>query len=470
MFVSGHWVDHTDQQEVRHPFDNVTVDVVPRATNEHVEAALVGGVSGAREMRKLTGYDRYHILRRAAQLLAERKEQFARTISMEEGKILAEGRLEVDRAVDTLELSAAEARCIHGQGLPLDGAPGGAGKLGFTLRVPCGLVVAITPFNFPLNLVCHKVGPALAAGNAVILKPATDTPLSALMLVQVLLDAGLPPLALSCLTGSGVQVGEALCRDARVRKISFTGSAEVGRRICEVAGLKRVTMELGSNSPVIVLADADPTVVAAAIAKAGFANAGQLCISAQRIIALPPVHDAIVDSLRDRVSQLRAGDPMAEDTDVGPLVRERDAVRVANWIQEAVAGGARLICGGHREGALLQPAVLSDVQPDMRISRDELFGPAVAVLRATDPQHAIDLANDTRYGLSAAVFTRDLDAALRFAREVDSGNIHINGGPAWRADLMPYGGLKESGMGKEGPHYAVLEMTEEKSVVIHGSE
>ena len=352
--------------------------------------------------------------------------------------------------------------------LPLDAAPGGVGKLGFTLRVPVGIVAAITPFNFPLNLVAHKVGPAIAGGNAVLIKPATDTPLSALKLVEVLIEAGLPEEAIACITGPGGSIGRAICEDDRIRKISFTGSAEVGKVICGAAGLKRVTMELGSNSPLIVLDDADLEKVATATVATGFANAGQVCISCQRVIATPGIHDNLLDELQPRVAAHTAGDQLAEGIKVGPLVRQVDAERVVEWIGEAANNGARLLCGGEREGAVVQPALLADVQPSMRMSSDELFGPAVGVTRAANIDEAIKLANDTPYGLSAGIFTENLDAALRFAREVESGNLHINWGPMWRADLMPYGGLKDSGLGKEGPKYAIEEMTETKMVVIHG--
>lgn len=468
MFYASDWHDGTARLEVTNPYDGSVVDTVPQADPAAVEAAVAGAVAGAATMRKLPGYDRFQILRRAADKLLERQQELGQLISREEGKTLAEGVFEVTRAAETLELSAEEAKRLGGEVLPLDGAPGGAGRLGFTLRVPCGVVLAITPFNFPLNLVCHKVGPALAAGNSVILKPASDTPLTALRLIEILLECGLPPAAIACLTGSGGSVGDQLCRDPRVRKISFTGSAEVGRRICAVAGLKRVTMELGSNSPLIVLPDANLDKVAAAVVATGYGNAGQVCISTQRVIALADIYHELLERLAPRVAAIRTGDPLDPQTQMGPMIRERDAVRVAQWIDEARAGGARVVCGGTRQGTQFAPTLVADVRADMRISCDELFGPAVGVTAAGSVEEAIALAGDSRYGLSAGIFTESLDAALRFVREVDSGNLHINWGPAWRADLIPYGGLKESGFGKEGPRYAIHEMTELKTVVIHG--
>jgi glyceraldehyde-3-phosphate dehydrogenase (NADP+) len=301
----------------------------------------------------------------------------------------------------------------------------------------------------------------------VILKPASNTPLSALRLTEIMLDCGVPPLALQCLTGAGGEVGTALCKDERVRKITFTGSVEVGKKIVAVAGLKRVTMELGSNSPLIVLDDADLNKATDAILATGYGNAGQVCISAQRIIALPKIYDELLARLQPKVEGLTCGDPLAATTRMGPMIRESDAVRVESWVHEAVAQGAKLLAGGSRRGTLHQPTLLADVQPEMKICRDELFGPAVGVLRAANVDDAIRLANDSRYGLSAGLFTQDLDAALKFARQAETGNIHINWGPAWRADLMPYGGLKESGLGKEGPKYAIQEMTETKTIVLH---
>jgi acyl-CoA reductase-like NAD-dependent aldehyde dehydrogenase len=389
MFVAGEWTAGSQQIPVYNPFDNSVIDTVPRAAPADVDRALAFAVCGAKVMARLPGYERYLKLKKAAELLAERAEDLARSITLEEGKILAEARLEVSRAVATLTDSAEEAKRLGSEVVPLDGAPGAGNRFGFTIRVPCGVVAAISPFNFPLNLVVHKVGPALAGGNSVVLKPATDTPLSALRLVEILLEAGVPAEGIQCLTGSGSEIGDLLCGDPRVRKITFTGSRDVGERICRTAGLKKVTMELGSNSPVIVLPDADLEKAAQAIAATGYANAGQVCISAQRIIPLRPVYADLIEALKPKVEAISTGNPL-------------DA-----------------------------------------------------------------LANDSRYGLSAAVFTRSLESAMRFAREAESGNIHINWGPQWRADLMPYGGLKESGFGKEGPKYAVQEMTELKMVVMH---
>jgi glyceraldehyde-3-phosphate dehydrogenase (NADP+) len=468
MYLAGEWTGGRGQTiDVVNPYDDSIVDTVPSATAADVDRALARLEGGARVMRALSPYDRGRILERAAQLMRERLEDLALTITREEGKILAESRIETSRAADVIALSAEEARRLTGEMIPLDGASNGAGRLGFTLRVPCGIVAAITPFNFPLNLVAHKVGPAIAGGNAVIVKPASDTPLSALKLTEIFLEAGLPAEAIACVTGPGEEIGRALSTDGRIRKISFTGSYAVGESICRMAGVKRVTMELGSNSPVIIMEDADLDAAAAAVAASGYSNAGQVCISAQRVLTHQRIAGDFLDALRPRVEALTTGDPLNPQVKMGPMVRERDAERVESWIREAVQGGARLVTGGERRGATVQPAILTDVDPRQRISCEELFGPAVALTRCDDIDAAIRLANDTEYGLSAAVFTRDLERAMRFAREVDSGNLHINWGSQWRADGMPYGGLKHSGLGKEGPRYAVREMTEEKMVVLH---
>src|SRR3989454_835656 len=399
--------------------------------------------------------------------MAARQEDLGRTISLEEGKILAEGRLEASRAVETILGPAEEAKRIHGATVPGDGAPGGAGRLAFTLRVPCGVVVAITPFNFPLNLVCHKVGPALAGGNAVIVKPATDTPLSALKLTEILLEAGLPPEAIQCLTGPGGEIGDLLSADPRVRKITFTGSRDVGERICKTAGIKKVTMELGSNAPVIVMPDADLDKVAAAVAATGYANAGQVCISTQRVLTAGKVYTDFLSALKPKVAALKVGNQLDPAVHVGPMIREKEAIRVDEWVRDAVASAARLVTGGRRQGALYEPTIVADVKPEMRISCDELFGPAGARTPFNDIHEAIAPAEDTNYGLAAGIFTENLEWAWKFAREGQSGNLHINWGPQWRADPMPHGRLKEAGFGKGGPAYAINQMAELKMVVFH---
>ncbi|MCH2182575.1 MAG: aldehyde dehydrogenase family protein [Mariniblastus sp.] len=467
FYLAGQWQDRDNKIDVTNPGNGEVIDTVPSASETDVETAIQAASAAKGDMARLTGYERFQILRRASELVEQRKEELAETISREEGKTIRESAGEVGRAANTLELSAEEARRISGELLPLDGGPGVQNKLGFTLRIPCGVVAAITPFNFPLNLVCHKVGPAIAAGNSVILKPASDTPLVALKLVEILLQAGLPENGINCLTGRGSVVGNPICRDPRIRKISFTGSREVGHAITEMAGLKRVTMELGSNCPLVVMPDADLEKVAKITAIQGYSNAGQVCISAQRVIVAEETYEAFAECLVPHVESIVSGDPLLETTDMGPMVREQDAERVHQWVQQAAEAGARMPCGGGRDGAFMQPTVLLDTHHGMKVVQDELFGPVVALQRAANIDEAIRLANDTCYGLSAGVFTQDIDAALRFAKEIDSGSVHINWGPMWRDDAMPYGGLHDSGMGKEGPHYAIQEMTESKAVVIH---
>jgi acyl-CoA reductase-like NAD-dependent aldehyde dehydrogenase len=467
IFLAGNWVDKPKKLEVKNPFDNSVIDTVPKADSADLEKALAFAERGAKVMAKLSSYERWKILRKAADLMAARNQELGQTISKEEGKVITEGRGEASRAVETIMGSAEEAKRIHGETVPLDADPTGSKKLGFTLRVPCGVVAAIAPFNFPLNLVCHKVGPALAAGNSVIVKPASDTPLSALKLTEILLESGLPPEAIQCITGSGGEIGDALVADRRVRKVTFTGSREVGDRICRTAGIKKVTMELGSNSPVIIMPDADLNKVAAAIAMTGYGNAGQTCISTQRVLTANKVYGDFLGALKPKVEALTVGNQLDEQSKVGPMVKESEAVRVDDWIKEAVAGGARLVAGGGRRGAIYTPAVVADVHPDMRISRDELFGPAVAVTPFDTIEEALTLANDSVYGLAAGIFTENVEWAMKFAREAEAGNLHVNWGSQWRVDLMPYGGLKDSGFGKEGPRYAVEEMTEMKMVVFH---
>ena len=468
MHINGQWVESPHMVPVVSPYSRDVIDTVPAATPNQVEQALASAGNGAAAMARLTAYERSQILDRAADLVAANTEDLVRTISLEEGKPLSESRIEVGRMPDLLRLCAFEGAQIRGETLPIDAHPGARGKLGMTLRVPCGVVVAITPFNYPLLLVVHKVGPALAAGNAVILKPASQTPMTALKLTKLLLEAGVPENGLQCITGSGSEVGSALCADPRVRKISFTGSTDVGRRIAQVAGIKKLSLELGSNCPLIVLPDADLASAAEATALGGYINAGQVCISTQRVLVGRRIYVDFLDALKGPVEAIKVGDPFAEGTQLSAMISEKDAERVGAWIDEAVQGGARIVAGGERHGSVFAPTIVADVKPEMRISCDELFGPAVAVTPVGDVNEAISIANDSKYGLGAGIFTRDINTALRFAREVESGNVMINWTPLCRADLMPYGGLKGSGIGKEGPRYAVEEMTEIKTIVFHG--
>lgn len=467
MFCAGQWQDTKQTINVTNSFDQSVIDTVPKGSGEDIAKAVSVLEQGARIMKAMTAYDRSLILQKTSELLLQHQDEFARTISLEVGKILAESQVETVRSAEVIRLSGEEARRMTGEMIPLEGNAGGKNKLGFTLRVPCGIVAAITPFNFPLNLVCHKVGPAIAAGNAILIKPASDTPLSALKLTEILLEAGLPPEAIACVTGPGGEIGRAICTDNRIRKISFTGSYEVGTKICEMAGMKRVTMELGSNSPVVIMDDADLEKAATAITMAGYANAGQVCISAQRILTSSAIKSDFVDLLKSKVENLTTGNQLQDSTKIGPMVRESDAARVEEWVNQAVSQGARLVCGGQRQGAIYAPTILDETKPDMLVVKDEIFGPAVALSYFNDVNEAIAMANDTTYGLSAGIFTQDIDRAMKFARQVDSGNIHINWSSQWRADAMPYGGLKHSGTGKEGPKYAIQEMSEEKMVVMH---
>ena len=467
MYVAGEWAAGDGESTIVSPWSGEPIDTAPRATAEHVERALKAAVEGASAMRELTAYERAEALNRAAGLLAARVEELAETISREEGKPLSESRGEVGRCPDLLRLAAFEGAQLRGEVLPLDAAFNGAGKLGLAMRVPCGVVVAITPFNFPLLLVLHKLAPALAAGNAVILKPASATPLVALKLTELMIEAGFPPLALQCLTGNGSILGDRLCSDPRVRKITFTGSTAVGEQITRVAGIKRVSLELGGNAPVVLLRDGDVEAAAAQTALGGYVNAGQVCISTQRVIVERAVYGDFLDALTPQVEAIRPGDPMKDGTRLSAMITEAEAERVQSWIAEAVAGGARVVAGGERDGAVHAATVVTDVDPSMRIFREELFGPAVAVIPVADQDDALRLANQTSYGLTAGVFTKDLDTALKHASMLEAGVVYINAAPPWRADLMPYGGVKQSGIGTEGPRYAVQEMTEVRTVVFN---
>jgi len=471
LLIGGRWVEPRTgrHEDVKSPFDGTVAGSVPLAGLEDVDAALTAAVEGAKVWRHTPAHQRMNILLKAATLADERAEAIAQTISAEAGKTITEARGEASRSGALIRLAAFEGTQLYGDSLPLDANPGtGFDKVGFTVRQPVGVVVAITPFNYPSLLVLHKVAPALAAGNSVVLKPARTTPLTALALAECFVDAGLPEGVLSVLTGSGGEVGDALVSDRRVNKISFTGSTATGTRITQLAGVKKLSLELGASCPVVVLPDADIDAAAAAVALGGFVNAGQVCISVQRVITHPSINGDFLDALLPRVQKISTGNPGSADTGMGTLITQQEAQRVERSIQAAVAGGATLLTGGERDGAIISPAVVSGVDPDSPFSQDELFGPAVAVSTAADWQSAIAQANGTDYGLGAGIFTSDVSGAVQAIREIDAGTIHINWTPLWRADLMPYGGLKGSGIGKEGPRSAVAEMTDVKTVILHG--
>lgn len=456
-------------RDVSSPFDGSTVGTVGVAGPEDVEVALAAAERGAAVWRRTPAHERMTILLRAAELADQRAGKIAQTISAESGKTITEATGEASRSGDLIRLAAFEGTQLYGETLPLDANRGtGQDKVGFTLRQPCGVVVAITPFNYPALLVLHKLAPALAAGNAVVLKPATSTPLTALALAECFVDAGLPEGVLSVLVGSGGVLGDALVTDPRVRKISFTGSTATGEHIARVAGVKKLSLELGASCPVVVLPDADIELAASAVALGGYVNAGQVCISVQRVITHPAITADFLDALVPKVQAIRTGDPSSPQTTMGSLITTAEAERVERAIAQARADGARVLTGGERDGTVVTPAVVADVDPDSPFSQQELFGPAVAVSSAADWESAIAQANGTAYGLGAGIFTSDVTGAVRAIREIDAGSVHINWTPLWRADLMPYGGLKGSGYGKEGPRAAVSEMTEVKTVVLHG--
>jgi len=456
-----------DQIVVRSPYDGAEVGRVPKCTAADVDRA-VAAAGAAVEKGPLPPWRRAEILDTAARLLGQRVDQFARTIALESAKPLGTARVEVRRAVSTFTFAAVEARRLTGEMVAIDAAEVGEGRLAFTLRVPIGVVGAISPFNFPLNLVAHKLAPAIAAGCPVVLKPASQTPLTAVALAALLVDeCGLPSDHLHVVTGSGAEVGEALVRHPDVAYLTFTGSGEVGWGIKERAGRKKVALELGNNSPVVVEADGDWRAAARSVAATGFAHAGQSCVSVQRVLVQRAVADEFVTALAAHVGDLVVGDPLDEATDVSALISTDDRDRVVAWIDEAVAAGARVVTGGGvGDDGLLRPTVLVDVTPDMRVCRDEVFGPVVAVQAYGSTDEGLGLADDTRYGLQAGIFTSSLATALRAARELHFGTVLVNEVPTWRADQMPYGGVRASGNTREGPAAAVREMTEERLVVV----
>jgi acyl-CoA reductase-like NAD-dependent aldehyde dehydrogenase len=458
----------TDSIEVRAPYDGALIGRIPLCSPADVDRA-VQAASAALHRGPLPPWRRAEILDAAAARLGERIEDFARVIAREAAKPIRTARVEAQRAVGTFQFSAVEARKLAGEMIPLDAAAPGEGKLGFTLRVPIGVVGAIAPFNFPLNLVVHKVAPAIAAGCPVVLKPAAQTPYSSIELAWMLIDeCGLPSDQLHVVTGSGGVTGNAMVDHPGIALITFTGSPEVGWGIRARAPRKRVGLELGNNAPVILEPDGDWKAAADKIRLAGYSHAGQSCISTQRVYVHRSIADQFTDALAERVRSLVVGDPLEETTDVSALISAGERDRVKGWIDEAVAAGARVVVGGEvDEHGMLVPTLLADVTPDMKVCAKEVFGPVVAVQAYDQLEEALDLANASEYGLQAAIFTQNLATAIRAFRTLDFGGVLVNEVPTWRADQMPYGGLRDSGNTREGPAYTIKEMTETRLVVIN---
>jgi acyl-CoA reductase-like NAD-dependent aldehyde dehydrogenase len=464
LLLGGEWVETGEWLEVASPYDGSAVGRVPSAGAEETREALDAAENAM--AAPLPAHERAAILDRVAAALAERHDEVARTICAEAGKPLKAARVEASRAVSTFMHAAVEARKLAGEVVPMDASPAGEGKLAFTLRRPVGLVGAISPFNFPLNLVAHKIAPALAAGCAVVLKPASQTPLSALLLAELEDDAGLPAGWLNVVCGPAREIGDVLVEDERVALITFTGSAGVGWALRERAPRKRVTLELGNATPVVVAADADLEDAAAKLAANAFSFAGQSCISVQRIYVEHAAYEAFLERFVPRVEALVVGDPADEETDVGPLIAAKERDRVLSWVEEARDGGAEVLAGGTLEGDLLRPTVVAGAPADSKLACEEVFGPVCTIDPYDTLDDAIALANGTRYGLQAGVFTRDVQAALRAAQELEFGGVTVNEAPTFRADQMPYGGVKDSGTTREGPAYTIREMTEERVVVL----
>jgi acyl-CoA reductase-like NAD-dependent aldehyde dehydrogenase len=464
LFVAGEWIETGEWIEVRSPYSGDVVGRVAKGGAAEVRRAIDAAEQAL--LDPLPAHKRAEILVRVAAGLGRRHEEVARTISDEAGKPMKAARVEAARAMSTYTMSAVEARKLAGEMVPMDASQAGVGKLAFTIRRPRGIVGAISPFNFPLNLVAHKIAPALAAGCPVVLKPATQTPLSALLLAELEEDAGLPPGWLNVVVGPASEIGDVLVEDERVAVITFTGSGEVGWGIAERAPRKRVALELGNATPAIVAADADLDAAAEKLAANAFSFAGQSCISVQRIYVDATVYDAFVERFVPRVEALKVGDPGEDETDVGPVIDDDARERILAWIEEARAAGARILTGGDTDGDLIRPTVIADAGPDLKVSCEEVFGPVCIVNRVGSLDEAVEQANATKYGLQAGIFTADLKSALRAASELEFGGVTVNEAPTFRADQMPYGGVKASGNTREGPAYAVKELTEERLVVL----
>jgi acyl-CoA reductase-like NAD-dependent aldehyde dehydrogenase len=462
--VAGEAVETGDELTIRSPYDGSPVAEIHRAGPAEIERAIAGAVEAFQTTRRLPSWRRAEILANVGVAIAERREELALTIALEAGKPITTALGEVDRASFTFKVASEESKRNYGEIVPLDWLPAGEGRVGHVRRVPLGPVAGISPFNFPLNLVSHKVAPSLAAGNPIVLRPASQTPVSALKLAELVLDAGWPAAGISVVPSS-TEAARPLVEDDRMKVLSFTGSPAVGWGLKGRAGHKRVILELGGNAAVVVAPDADPEHAAARVAWGGFVNAGQTCISVQRVYVHDSLYDAFAERLLAGVGDLVVGDPLDPATDVGPVIDAGSADRIEDWVAEAVAGGATVLAGGTRAGSLWQPTVLTDVDESMRVSCDEVFAPLITLTRFSDVDRAIAAAGAGEFGLQAGLFTNDLRIVERAFEGIEVGGLIVNDVPTFRIDHMPYGGMKSSGFGREGPRYAIEELTELRLVV-----
>jgi len=466
FFLDGRWREDGDVIEIRAPYDGSVIARVVQGRHDHAEAAIAAAVKAFGTTRRLPAFERQRVLRRISASIIERKEEFSRTLAQEAGKPIKAARIEVERAIFTFNVAAEESTRISGEFLPLDWQEFTAGRWGIVRRFPLGPITGITPFNFPINLVAHKVAPAIAAGCSMVLKPAPQTPLCSLLLAECVQQAGWPDGGLNVLPLSNEDAG-LLVTDDRIKLISFTGSVPVGWDIKRRAGKKKVVLELGGNAAVIVHSDADLGYAAERCVNGGFGYAGQTCISVQRILVEHSVYGKFTDLLVEGVKKLKLGDPLDPSTDVGPLIRESDAIRTINWIDEAVRSGARLLCGGGRKNLIVEPTVLTGTRPEMKVNCQEVFGPVVTVEPYKDFDQALRQVNNSAYGLQAGIFTRDAKLLFQAFEELEVGGVIAGDVPSFRVDQMPYGGVKDSGVGREGLRYAIEEMTEPKLMVMN---
>jgi len=467
LLIGGEWVEASEYTVLKSPYSGESIAEIPSATEAETDRAIAAAHAARGEMAAMPAHRRAAILEKAAMLLTEREDEAAKLLALEAAKPITTARAEVQRTIQTYKFAAEEAKRIHGETLPLDAAPGGEGRMAYTIREPLGVIGAITPFNFPLNLVAHKLGPAIAAGNAVVLKPAAQTPLSAFFIAELLMEAGLPAGALNVVTGSGRLVGDRIVTDPRVSMITFTGSPEVGIGIRSRAGLKRVTLELGSNAAVIVDKGVNLDKIVPRCVTGAFSNQGQVCISLQRAYVHEALFDEFVEKFAEATRRLKVGDPMDPRTDLSALIASGETDRVLQWIEEAKAHGTEVAEGGAKRDGMLLPTVLLNADRALKVSCQEAFAPIVVINRVSSVEEAIGLVNDSRFGLQAGVYTDSVHTALEAAEKLHVGGVMINDIPTFRVDHMPYGGVKESGMGREGVKYAVEEMTEMKLVVFN---